>query len=116
MKRSGYLQQRDGRTQALLDVMQRTMKQYMLDTLLITMHEDFGWGYDRLSRLAEKWGETYDVYFPAMQSTEESDVYQERLDRATRSYIGDNQLYGNIMDAMEDFAIVFEVSPSVIAA
>lgn len=93
MKRSGYLQQRDGRTQALLDVMQRTMKQYMLDTLLITMHEDFGWGYDRLSRLAEKWGETYDVYFPAMQSTEESDVYQERLDRATRSYIGDNQLY-----------------------
>ena len=70
MKRSGYLQQRDARTQMLLDVMQRTMKQYMLDTLLITMHEDFGWGYDRLSRLAEKWGETYDVYFPAMQSTE----------------------------------------------
>lgn len=31
--------------------------------------------------------------FPAMQSTEESDVYQERLDRATRSYIGDNQFY-----------------------
>lgn len=45
MKRSGYLQQRDARTQMLLDVMQRTMKQYMLDTLLITMHEDFGWGY-----------------------------------------------------------------------
>lgn len=93
MKRSGYLQQRDARTQMLLDVMQRTMKQYMLDTLLITMHEDFGWGYDRLSRLAEKWGETYDVYFPAMQSTDESDVYQERLDRATLSYIGDNQFY-----------------------
>lgn len=32
MKRSGYLQQRDGRTQVLLDMMQRTMKQYMLDT------------------------------------------------------------------------------------
>lgn len=31
--------------------------------------------------------------FRAMQSTEESDVYQERLDRATRSYIGDNQFY-----------------------
>lgn len=28
MKRSGYLQQRDVRTQVLLDVMQRTMKQY----------------------------------------------------------------------------------------
>lgn len=42
MKRSGYLQQRDVRTQMLLDVMQRTMKQYMLDTLLITMHEAAG--------------------------------------------------------------------------
>lgn len=88
MKRSGYLQQRDGRTQVLLDVMQRTMKQYMLDTLLITMHEDFGWGYDRLSRLAEKWGETYDAYFPAMLSTEESDVYQEKLDRARAAISG----------------------------
>lgn len=38
MKRSGHLQQRDVRTQVLLDMMQRTMKQYMLDTLLITMH------------------------------------------------------------------------------
>lgn len=93
MKRSGYLQQRDAKTQMLLDVMQRTMKQYMLDTLLITMHEDFGWGYDRLSRLAEKWGETYDAYFPAMLSNEESDVYQEKLDRATLSYIGGNQFY-----------------------
>ena len=26
------------------------------------------------------------------------------------------KLYGNIMDAMEDFVIVFEVSPSVIVA
>ena len=93
MKRSGLLQKRDALTQERLDVMQRTMKQYMLDTLLITMHEDFGWGYDRLSRLAEKWGETYDAYFPAMQSTDESDVYQERLDRATLSYIGGNQFY-----------------------
>ena len=50
MKRSGLLQKRDALTQELLDVMQRTMKQYMLDTLLITMHEDFGWGYERLDR------------------------------------------------------------------
>lgn len=54
MKRSGYLQQRDVRTQVLLDMMQRTMKQYMLDTLLITMHEDFGWGYD-IKRASQSW-------------------------------------------------------------
>lgn len=93
MKRSGLLQKRDALTQERLDVMQRTMKQYMLDTLLITMHEDFGWGYERLSRLAERWGETYDRYFPALQSTDESDVWQERLDRATLAFLGDRTFY-----------------------
>ena len=58
-----------------------------------TMHEDFGWGYERLSRLAEKWGETYDRYFPALQSTDESDVWQERLDRATLAFLGDHTFY-----------------------
>ena len=91
MKKSGLLQKRDALTQERLDVMQRTMKQYMLDTLLITMHEDFGWGYERLSRLAEKWGETYDRYFPALQSTDESDVWQERLDRATLAFLAGHQ-------------------------
>lgn len=64
MKPSGMLQKRSAVTQQLLDVMQRTMKQYMLDTLLVTMHEDFGWGYDRLTRLEERWSETYDHFFP----------------------------------------------------
>lgn len=91
MKPSGLLAQRDALTQKKLDVMQRTMKQYMLDTLLITMHGDFGWGYDRLTRLAEKWGETYGHYFPALQSTDESDVWQERLDRATLEFLAGHQ-------------------------
>lgn len=93
MKRSGLLQKRSAVTQQLLDVMQRTMKQYMLDTLLVTMHEDFGWGYERLSRLAERWGETYDRYFPALQSIDESDVWQERLDRATLAFLGGHTFY-----------------------
>jgi len=91
MKRSGLLQRQDADMQNRLDVMQRTMKQYMLDTLLVTMHEDFGWGYDRLTRLEERWSETYDHFFPALQSTDESDVYQERLDRATLAFVGDHE-------------------------
>ena len=91
MKPSGMLQKRSAVTQQLLDVMQRTMKQYMLDTLLVTMHEDFGWGYDRLTRLEARWSETYDHFSPALQSTDESDVYQERLDRATLDFVGDHE-------------------------
>ncbi len=93
MKQSGLLYRRDALTQKKLDAMQRTMKQYMLDTLLITMHEDFGWGCERLTRLSEKWGETYEHYFPALQGTDESDVWQERLDRATLAFVGEREFY-----------------------
>ena len=41
----------------------------------------------------EKWGETYDVYFPAMQAPTSRTSTRERLDRATLSYIRDNQFY-----------------------
>lgn len=91
MKPSGYLAKRSQIEQGKLDAMQRTMKQYLLDTLLITMHEDFGWGYERCKQLEGKWSETFDAYFTALQGGMESDVYQERLDRALRAIVGENQ-------------------------
>lgn len=95
MKKSGYLAKRSQIEQGRLDAMQRTMKQYMLDSLLITMHVDFGWGYARCKQLEAKWSETFDAFFPAMQAGMESDVYQERLDRALREIVGENQeFYG----------------------
>ena len=62
MKRSGLLQRQDADMQNRLDVMQRTMKQYMLDTLLVTMHEDFGWGEERLKKLSDCYDQTFMTY------------------------------------------------------
>lgn len=61
--------------------LQHTMQQYALDTLLITAHEDLGFGYDRCVKLAEKWSETFESFFPALSASDEADVYQEKLDR-----------------------------------
>lgn len=81
MKKSGYLAKQSAAQQALLDAMQDTMHQYALDTLLITAHEDLGFGYDRCMKLAEKWSETFESFFPALGASGEADVYQEKLDR-----------------------------------
>lgn len=81
MKKSGYLTRQNAVQQALLDAMQHTMQQYALDTLLITAHEDLGFGYDRCLKLAEKWSETFESFFPALGAEDEADVYQEKLDR-----------------------------------
>lgn len=91
MKESGYLKKQAAIQQAMLEAGMNVMQQYMFDTALITMHEDFGWGYDRLKQLEQKWSETVDAFFTALDATGESDVYQERLDKALQSFIGDRQ-------------------------
>lgn len=91
MKESGYLKRQAAIQQAMLEAGMNVMQQYMFDTALITMHEDFGWGYDRLKQLEQKWSETVDAFFTALDATGESDVYQERLDKALQSFIGDRQ-------------------------
>lgn len=91
MKQSGYLAKQAQIEKEKLVAMQRTTRQYLLDTLLITMHEDFGWGYDRCKKLESKWSETFDAYFAALAGGMEADVYQERLDRALRAIVGDHQ-------------------------
>lgn len=91
MKESGYLKKQAAIQQAMLEAGMNVMQQYMFDTALITMHEDFGWGYDRLKQLEQKWSETVDAFFTALDATGESDVYQERLDNGLLSFIGDRQ-------------------------
>ncbi len=94
MKKSGYLTKQGAVQHALLDAMQRTIQQYALDTLLITAHEDLGFGYDRCVKLAEKWSETYESFFPALGVSDEADVYQEKLDRKLRDIMeGKRQFY-----------------------
>lgn len=91
MKKSGYLAKRSRIEEEVLTEAKRTMMQFLLDTCLITMHEDFGWGYKRLKELEAKWSETVGAYFPALEGGMEADVYQEKFDRATKAFIPDGE-------------------------
>lgn len=90
-KQSGYLARELEKRQALMDASFRTAQQLMLDTLQITLHTEFGFGYDRILRVTEKWGECFNVYHEALEGTEEADVWQERLDAALRDVLKDKQ-------------------------
>ena len=58
------------------------VKQYCIDTLTITLHEEYGWGYDRLMKLMEQWQENRKKYQEAINPDNvEADVAQEHIDR-----------------------------------
>lgn len=102
MKKSGYLARHEAVQQALLDAMQRTMRQYALDTLLITAHEDLGFGYGRCLNLAEKWSETFESFFPALGASDEADVYQAKLDKKLLDIMGGVREFHNFPDRYPD--------------
>ena len=78
-KQSGYLQRQAAREQIIIDAVDQTVRQLMLDTLQITLHTEYGWGFDRIKALSEAWAK---VYHSAVERGPEQDVAQEHLDRA----------------------------------
>lgn len=88
-KQSGYLQrQREGKD-ALMHSTEVLIKQYMVDTLLITMNKQFGWGFDRLMRLMDEWEKNRDEYRKALDpiKNKEADVAQSHMDQAISTII-----------------------------
>ena len=81
-KQSGYLQRQAAREQAIIDAVDQTVRQLMLDTLQITLHTEYGWGFDRIKALSEAWAKVYNQLHGAVEWGPEQDVVQEHLDRA----------------------------------
>ena len=90
MKGSGLLERQAAMRQELLDTAERILKQLMLDTLQITMHTEFGWGYERIVRLTEAWGEVFDHYRGSCAGGVEADVLQEHMDRHLKDIVKDH--------------------------
>ena len=82
-KQSAYAMKLQRINKAYIDAAERTMKQYMLDTMMITMHREFGWGPARLQRLAERWGKIYSDHYQAVNAENpEADYLRDQLDKA----------------------------------
>lgn len=81
-KRSGFLQRQAEKQEDFSIKIQMITRQYMVDTLQITLHKEFGWGYDRLMELTEKWEKNRAAYHAALDPRDsESDVKQEHMQR-----------------------------------
>ena len=91
-KQSGFLQRQQQIQNNVMHAAEVLTKQFMVDTLQIALHKDFGWGYDRQLQLLEAWRKRREEYRPALDPKDpEADVAQEHMDTAIRQIIGGRQ-------------------------
>lgn len=88
-KPSGFLQRQQDSKNALMHSTEVLTKQYMVDTLLITMNKKRGYGFDRLMELLDDWEQTREEYKPALDplKNNEADVAQAHMDQALSAII-----------------------------
>lgn len=87
-KQSAYLQRRDAELDAVFLAGAAMAAQFAMDTLQMTMHQQEGWGYDRIMRVTNEWMETQREYKPALNcKNPEADVRQEHMDRVLAQII-----------------------------
>ena len=87
-KQSGFLAKQAAIQQKMIDDAQRVTCELMAETLQITLHEEFGWGYDRIMRITHTWVAVQREYKPALDCRNpEADVRQEHMDRVLAEII-----------------------------
>ena len=91
MKQSAYLIQQRETRRRLVQAAERVTQQLMLDTLQVTLHQEFGFGYDRIKRLTDAWSKTYNQFHDALDGGTEADYWQEKLDRLLMDLLRDHQ-------------------------
>lgn len=80
--KNAYLARRAAAEENLMKKAQSIYNQYMIDTLQITLHEQLGWGYDRIMRISNAWAENRIKYRDAVEPSQtESDYVQEQIER-----------------------------------
>lgn len=91
-KQSGYLQRREAELDATFNAGAAMAMQFAMDTLQMTMHQQEGWGYDRIMRITQAWLETQREYKAALNCKDPAaDVRQEHMDRVMAQIISGKQ-------------------------
>lgn len=82
MKQSSYMAKQLAMRQALIDATERVTQQLMMDTLQIVLHNELGFGYERIMRITKAWGSEYNHYHDVFNVKHaEADVLRVHLDR-----------------------------------
>ena len=81
-KQSGFLRRQEERQEDMSRKIQLTTRQFMIDTLQITLRDDLGWGFDRIMKLTDAWEKRRHEYQPAIDPRDKMcDVKQEHMQR-----------------------------------
>lgn len=82
-KKNAYLEKKRAEKEAFMNRVQSVVVQYCVDTMIITLNDKEGWGYDRLMRLMRDWHDTMVEYADSINPSMsvEADVQQEKIDR-----------------------------------
>ena len=92
MKQSGFMAKQLAMRQALIEATERVTQQLMMDTLQIVLHNELGFGYDRIMRITEAWGSEYNHYHDVFNVKHaEADVLRAHLDRELADILKGNQ-------------------------
>lgn len=88
-KPNAYLAKQENVRKAYSMAAETVMKQFMLDTMMIAISEEFGFGADRIERLIKRWGKIYTEYYPCLNATssDEADVQRYKLDEQIKPLI-----------------------------
>ena len=82
MKQSGFIAKQLAMRQAMIDATERVTQQLMMDTLQIVLHNELGFGYERIMRITKAWGCEYNHYHDVFNVKHaEADVLRVHLDR-----------------------------------
>lgn len=92
-KQSGFLKRQEQQKEDLLQKVQGIIIQYMVDTLQMTLRTEYGWGYDRIAKLSEKWRQTRMEYKEVLEPHKAmSDVKQEHMQRVFRDICANKKI------------------------
>ena len=92
MKQSGFMAKQLAMRQAMIEATERVTQQLMMDTLQIVLHNELGFGYDRIMRITKAWADAYNHYHDTLDvKNVEADVLREHLDRELAGIMKDKQ-------------------------
>lgn len=87
--KNAYLAKQQAQKDAFMHSVEAIIKQWMIDTMQITLNQTEGFGYDRIMRLMENWQNTREEFRPALNPLQdvEADVAQEHVDRILKQIV-----------------------------
>ena len=92
-KQSGWMKRMEEEKEDLSIKVQLITRQFMIDTLQITLRKELGWGYDRIMRITNAWEGYRKQYHPAIEPLHKyADVEQGHIQQAFKDICANKRI------------------------